>query len=283
MHGKHGVLDLALSASCRAPRVHFTCRYHSIFRLVKSRGMCWALPTCAQGVAGPNSRRGKKRPQGFSFLRDGASFVGLGLLVAFYVEVWTEQSRWRLRGSRGGRDHHSQNYTHTNSKNAEARTNIQITKTNTETRAQWVFSADLRWRWRCAEGTCAGRETPRAQMNLVPTETRAHKHTNTQKKHRDARKHMQIQKNGTSTLTATTHYKTYRYKLETKRANSKYARKCRPRRAAGAKYAKFYFFALVRCVKGTFFRCYGVFCCFLKTHAFHHLFGTTPLNYHQQT
>ena len=46
--------------------------------------------------------------------------VSLVFLVTYCVQVWTEQSEWRLRGSRGGRDPH-------------AKLHPQIQKTNTET------------------------------------------------------------------------------------------------------------------------------------------------------
>ena len=48
--------------------------------------------------------KGKEKSIGFLFWVMVPSFVILGLLVTFCVLVWTEQSGWRLRDSRGGPD-----------------------------------------------------------------------------------------------------------------------------------------------------------------------------------
>ena len=104
----------------------FTLRtngYSQHFPSCKSKGMCRALPTCAHGVAGQCTKG-----NGFSCLRDGASFVGLGLLV-------TSACRSGLN-NRGGvsRVHAaggttSQNCTHTlKNQGKSARTNMQIQK-----------------------------------------------------------------------------------------------------------------------------------------------------------
>ena len=70
----HGVLGFALLPRCRGLGLWVSQHFPSCI----SRGICWVLPTCVHGVAGPAPER---EVHLVSFLCDGRSIVSLGCLL----------------------------------------------------------------------------------------------------------------------------------------------------------------------------------------------------------
>ena len=87
VHGLTRSTRLCTASELQRPRVSLTYRWTTQhIPSCKSRGMCWALPTCVHGLARPTHER-ERQVHWVSFLGDGSFFCQSGFACYFCVQT----------------------------------------------------------------------------------------------------------------------------------------------------------------------------------------------------